>query len=140
MGENMSAGDYLNSGVFSVTMGNLDLSFSKISGIGQTTEYDTYVEGGGRMHLLPKPRSSAGTITLERGVTVIERRMAGILFSGGEIHNIIIHLQKNGMNAESYFIESGMVVSWELDELNAINPGVLVKKITVAHTGLRILS
>ena len=136
MSQIISAGNYMNSGSFSVTIGNIDLSFSRISGIGQTQEYDTYTEGGGRIHLLPKPLTSAGTITFERGISVIDRNTAGVFMSGGEINNITIHLKKFDDIVESYWIESGMVVSWELGDLDAVTPVVLIKKMKLAHTGL----
>ena len=142
MYENMRADNYVNSGLFFVTIGKLELSFSKISGIGQTTEYDTYVEGGGRMHLLPKPTTAAGTITFEQGMTVVDRKTAEVFLAGGEIQDITIHLKKykkkwkDDRDVESYYIESGLVVSWELGDLDAITPGVAIKKISLAHTGL----
>jgi hypothetical protein len=115
------------------------MSFSKVSGIGSSAEYDVYVEGGGRMNLLPKPKTSAGKITFEKGISVIDKKTAGIFVAGSEIHDVVINLMKNNKKIESYHIESGIVESWELGELDAIHTGVAVKKFSIAHTGLQRL-
>lgn len=61
----MGAESYLNNGVFSVTLYGMELSFARVSGIGASQEFDTYAEGGAGIVILPKPRTSAGTLTFE---------------------------------------------------------------------------
>lgn len=65
----MAAGDLVNGAVFRVSFFGLELGFSKVGGLSGSVEYDAYLEGGGRMHLLYRPSTSAGTITLEKGVS-----------------------------------------------------------------------
>jgi phage tail-like protein len=135
----MGAADYLNNGIFVVSIEDVEMSFSKVTGIGEKSEYDVYVEGGGQMHLLPKPRTASGQITFEKGISTIDKKIAGIFYPGGEIHNIVIHIVKNNKNIENYYIETGIVESWELGDLDAIHTSVAIKKFTIAHTGVKRL-
>jgi phage tail-like protein len=135
----MGAGDYLNNGIFTVSIQDVEISFSKVTGIEETSEYDVYVEGGGQMHLLPKPSTSSGRITFEKGISLVDEKIAGFFYPGGEIHNVVIHIVKNNKNVENYYIENGIVESWELGELDAIHTGVAIKRFTIAHTGVRRL-
>jgi phage tail-like protein len=135
----MSAGDYVNNGIFVVSIQDVEMSFSKVTGINEKAEYDVYVEGGGQMHLLPKPRTESGKITFEKGISTINEKIAGIFHPGGEIHNIVIHIVKNNKDIENYYIEDGIVEAWELGDLDAIHTNVAIKKFTIAHTGVRRL-
>lgn len=135
----MGAESYATNGVFVVSIYGVDLSFSKISGIGSSVEYDTYTEGGGRVNILLKPKSSAGTITFEKGLSVVDQSTAAMFIAGAQTGDIVINIVKNGKFAESYYIESGVTVAWETGDLDAISGGVLIKRFTVAHTGLRII-
>jgi phage tail-like protein len=136
----MGAGNYLNNGIFKVSVQKTEMSFSKVTGISDDTDYDVYVEGGGQMHFLPKPPTTSGKITFEKGVSTIEneKKFAGIFCPGTEIHDIAIDIVKNNKVVESYFITDGMVVSWELGDLDAIHPGVAIKKFTIAHAGVQM--
>jgi phage tail-like protein len=135
----MGAADYVNNSVFVVSIQDVEMSFSKVSGIGGKSEYDVYVEGGGRMNILPKPLTSSGRITFEKGISRVNENIAGIFYPGVELHNIVIHIVKNKQNVENYYIENGIVEFWELGDLDAINTGVAIKRFTIAHTGVRKL-
>lgn len=135
----MDAADYVNTAVFTVDMNGVELSFSKITGIGETSEYDTYVEGGGTVHIFPKPKTSAGTITFEKGITTVDRRTAVIFAPGNMVTDIQITLKKNGAAVETYYIESAFVSSWNLSELDALSARVAVNSFQLVHTGLRHL-
>jgi hypothetical protein len=132
----MSAGDYLNSGVFRVTVHDIEMSFSKVKGIVDDIDYDVYVEGGGQMHFFVKPPTSSGQITFEKGISVIDSKCAELFCPGNEIHDIDIELIKNNEVVEKYSVADGIVVSLELGDLDAIHPGVAIKKFTIAHTGV----
>lgn len=69
----MTASELVNGSVFLVDLYGFELGFSKVSGLGDSVEYDSYLEGGGRMHLLYRPAASAGTITLEKGIPPLTR-------------------------------------------------------------------
>lgn len=134
----MSAGDYVGSAVFVVNINGMELGFSKISGLTSGVEYDTYVEGGGQMHLFYKPSSTAGTLTMEKGISMVDQDAVNQLAPGVSIKGLSITLQKNGENVENYYIESGMVVSWQLGPLDALSSAVAVKTFTIAHTGITV--
>lgn len=133
----MGAENYVHNGVFTVSIYGMDLSFSKVSGLGSKAEFDTYIEGGGRMHLLPKPKSAPGSIIFEKGISVIDKETAGIFVPGIEISDILITLKKNNNVIETYYIETGIVEFWELGDLDAISSGVAIKKFSVLHTGIK---
>lgn len=134
----MAASDLVNGTVFRVTFCGLELGFSKISGLSNSVEYDTYMEGGGQMHLLYRPSSSAGTLVLEKGLSVVDQQIMAMLQPGMSVSDLTIDLEKNGKKVESYSIESGMLVSWQLGPLDAMTSAVALKTFTVAHTGIRI--
>lgn len=134
----MTASDLVNGSVFLVDLFGIELGFSKISGLGDSVEYDSYLEGGGRMHLLYRPASSAGTITLEKGISAVDQRLLRLLRPGADISGLTIELQKHEKTVESYYIESGMLVSWQLGELDAMSSAVVVKTFTIAHTGIQV--
>lgn len=134
----MGAEEYLSNGVFSVTLYGMELSFSRVSGLAQSVEYDAYPEGGGGIVIMPKPSSAAGTVTFEKGVTSSKWAQAGCFSLGVKLRDITVTLMKNGSAAERYSIESGIVTAWELGELNGLGGGVLIRKFTLAHTGIRI--
>ena len=134
----MSASDLVNGTVFRVNLYGVELGFSKVSGLSSSVEYDTYLEGGGRMHLLYRPSTSAGTITLEKGISAVDQKILGLLYPGASVAGLTVELQKNGKQVESYYIESGMLVSWQLGPLDAMTSAVALKTFTIAHTGIRV--
>ncbi|WP_071434372.1 phage tail protein [Angelakisella massiliensis] len=134
----MAAGDLVNGAVFRVSFFGLELGFSKVGGLSGSVEYDAYLEGGGRMHLLYRPSTSAGTITLEKGVSAVDQQVLQLLQPGIQIPGLTIDLQKNGKTVESYYIESGMLISWQLGDLDALSSSVVIKTFTIAHTGILV--
>lgn len=135
----MSAGSYLNNGVFSVSLYGMELNFSRVSGIGGTQELETYAEGGGGLVLLPKPKTSAGTVTFERGMTTEKWAGSACFNAGVAINDIEISIIKNGVVVQKYEIDDAIVTAWELGELSGLANGVLIKKFTLSHNGIRIV-
>lgn len=134
----MTASELVNGSVFLVDLYGFELGFSKVSGLGDSVEYDSYLEGGGRMHLLYRPAASAGTITLEKGISAVDQRILQLLRPGADISGLTIVLQKHAKTVESYYIESGMLVSWQLGELDALSSAVVIKTFTIVHTGIQV--
>lgn len=135
----MGAESYLNNGVFSVTLYGMELSFARVSGIGQSKEFDAYAEGGAGIVILPKPKTSAGTLTFERGVTSEKWAGSACFTVGVAVSGVEIGVIKNGAVIQRYEIEEAMITAWELGELNALASGVLINKFTLSHNGLKIL-
>lgn len=135
----MGAENYLHNGLFTVTLYGMELSFSRVSGIGSSLEFDTYVEGGAGPVLLPKPKTAAGAISFERGVTSERWAGAACFNVGVEISGVEINVIKNGSIIQSYEVQDAIVTAWELGELNALGGGVLINKFTLSHTGIKVL-
>ena len=135
----MGAESYLNNGVFCVTLYGMELSFARVSGIGGSQEFETYSEGGAGVVILPKPKTTAGTLTFERGVTTEEWAGSACFTPGVAVSGVEISVIKNGVAIQSYEVENAMITAWELGELNAIASGVLIKKFTLSHNGLKVL-
>ena len=135
----MGSESYLNNGVFSVTLYGMELSFSRVSGLGGTQEFETYPEGGAGLVILPKPKTSAGTLTFERGITSEEWAGSACFTAGVAVSGIEISVMKHGKVIQSYEVEDAVITAWELGELNALASGVLIKKFTVSHNGIKIL-
>lgn len=135
----MGAESYLNNGVFSVTLYGMELSFARVSGIGGTQEFDTYAEGGAGVVILPKPKTSAGTLTFERGVTSEKWAGSACFTVGVAVSGVEISIIKHGSVIQSYEVDDAIVTAWELGELNALASGVLIKKFTLSHNGIKVL-
>ena len=135
----MGSESYLNNGVFSVTLYGMELSFSRVSGIGGTQEFETYSEGGAGLVILPKPRTSAGTLTFERGITSEKWAGSACFTVGVAVSGVEISVKKHGSVIQSYEVEDAIITAWELGELNALAGGVLIKKFTLSHNGIKVL-
>ena len=133
-----TAGDYVGGNVFVVDIGGISLSFAKISGIGGSTEFDTFVEGGGQMHLLPKPKTAASNITFTKGISLVDKDTAAVFAPGAMLNGMMITLLKDNVVVENYFVQSAMVVSWQLGDLDALSSQVAIKSFQIAHTGIII--
>lgn len=135
----MGAESYLNNGVFTVTLYGMELSFARVSGIGKSQEFDTYAEGGAGIVILPKPKTSAGTLTFERGVTSEKWAGSACFTVGTAVSGVEIGVIKNGAVIQRYEVEDAIITAWELGELSALASGVLINKFTLSHNGLKIL-
>lgn len=135
----MKANDIVSNYNFRVFFGLKEVGFSRISGIGGAAEYDTFVEGGGRMHLLPKPRSSSGTITFEKGMTFLDKSTLNLFMPGNDVSGMIIMVMKNSLPAETYMIEQGVVTSWELGDLDGMSAGAALRKFSVVYSGVTVI-
>lgn len=125
-------------------------SFSKITNIQNTMEYDTVLEGGNNQYAyaLPKPKSQVETIILEKGVPqkaeadlVTKFKVGTRLDKGMDI--IVLKQEKGegsqyskGSVARAYGFHSGIITKWELNSLDAMGNEILINKVEIAHTGL----
>jgi phage tail-like protein len=140
-------GEYgvINNNRFILCVGVAMLSFAKVSNIGRKLEHENIQEGGHHytVHTFTKPRQQRETLILEKGVN-ISRLMdrAGLaalgLKPGGRIKMPVslVVLGKNSAINSVYSFEEGIVVGWELGELNAMGNEVLIERFEIAHSGL----
>ena len=133
---------------FVLAIGQMLLSFSKVSNISRTLEYDSFVEGGlnTMVRSFVKPKQQQEILILEKGVNV--NRIASIaayemigLRPGGRIKQavtLVVLSEKEGMD-RYYSFDEGVVVKWEVGNLDAMSGEVLIERFEIAHSGLEEL-
>ncbi len=125
---------------FKVILNGMPLGFSKVSNISATMEFETVPEGGvnDRVHSLPKPRQSMDKLILEYGIASGELTRT-TLTAGYELKKgiVIMVMPESGMvPTATYQANWGIVTKWEIDTLDAISSGLLIKKVEISHNGL----
>lgn len=125
---------------FKVILNGMPLGFSKVSNISSTMEFETVAEGGlnDRVHYLPKPRQTLDKLVLEYGIASGEL-FRTTLTAGSELGMgiVIMVMPENGLvPTATYEAEWGIVTKWEIDTLDALSSGLLIKKVEISHTGL----
>lgn len=125
---------------FKVILNGKPLGFSKVSNISATMEFETVVEGGvnDRVHYLPKPRQSLDKLILEYGIASGEMSRT-TLTAGYELKKgiIIMVMPDSGLiPTATYQANWGIVTKWEIDTLDAMSSGLLIKKVEISHNGL----
>ena len=125
---------------FKVVLNGMPLGFSKVSNISATMEFETVAEGGlnDRVHYLPKPRQSLDKLVLEYGIASGEL-LRTTLTAGSELSMgiVIMVMPESGMiPTATYEADWGIVTKWEIDTLDALESGVLIKRVEISHTGL----
>lgn len=123
---------------FLVSIGPLLLSFAKITNISDSLETEAIQEGGNNWspQLLVKPKTSAQTLVLERGVQT--GNLTDLLLSIGsqvEVGTIMV-MGQNRLPSKVYAFDSGLVTKWEIGELDAMGKDILIKKLEISHSGL----
>ena len=125
---------------FKVILNGMPLGFSKVSNISATMEFETVAEGGlnDRVHYLPKPRQSLDKLVLEYGIASGEL-LRTTLTAGSELSMgiVIMVMPESGMiPTATYEADWGIVTKWEIDTLDALESGVLIKRVEISHKGL----
>ena len=125
---------------FMVILDGMPLGFSKVSNISSTMEFESVSEGGvnDRIHYLPKPKQSLDKLTLEYGIASGEllrtTLTAGYELKAGII--IMVMPDSGSIPTAIYQADWGIVTKWEIDTLDAVSSGVLIKKVEISHNGL----
>ena len=125
---------------FKVILNGMPLGFSKVSNISATMEFEAVAEGGlnDRIHYLPKPRQTMDKLVLEYGIASGEL-FRTTLTAGSELSMgivIMVKPQKGLVPTATYEADWGIVTKWEIDGLDALDSGLLIKKVEISHTGL----
>lgn len=124
---------------FRVAFGPLVYSFSKVSNLSDSVEYEAYQEGGNNSYpvLLKKSKTRMETMTLERGVWAGPRDIPmRTLTTGVWVAAVIIMVMSRQKVVKSYFFEQGVITKWELGDLNAVGNELLIKRVEITHNGL----
>ena len=131
---------------FVVYFGKTRISFSKVSNLQRAAEQETLAEGGlnGFVHVLNRPASQCGTLTLEKGV-LAEKDAAKViraLAPGARIQvpvTITLYHWNEGKKwtaVRSWGLEDGVVTRWELTELDGLGSSVALDRLEISHSGL----
>lgn len=124
---------------FLVTIGPLSFSFSKVTNITDSLEYETIQEGGvnGSPVFLCKNKTRPETIQLERG---IQAGIGGVsmmtLTTGVPVYVVTIMVMKNKKISKIYYFEEGLITKWEVGNLDASAKEILIKTVEITHSGL----
>lgn len=132
---------------FKVYFGPVLISFSRVSNIQHKIEHEDFQEGGLNhyVHVLTKPNTQSGTITMEKGVAfedvAAKLLRTGLLIPGRRllmpVTITLYHRGEHGwLPARSWGVEDGMVTSCEVSELNGLGSEVTVERIEISHSGL----
>lgn len=116
------------------------LKFSKISNIEQECEVEEFSVGGinGAPHMSMAPSKKSGRLILERGV-VLKEDDIGMWRAGyylqGPIDIFVYHHAGQKDFSKNYSVLGGMIVKWELTQLDAMSSELLIQKFEIAHCG-----
>ncbi len=141
----MQLSGVVNNNKFILCVGMSMLSFARVSNIGRTLEHENIQEGGHHytVHTFTKPRQQRETLILEKGINISRLTdrigLASLgLKPGGRIRKPVslVVLGENKVINSVYSFEEGIVVGWELGELNAMGNEVLIERFEIAHSGL----
>lgn len=121
---------------FIVSLNLQVFSFARVTNITGKLELETVAEGGynDSPRLFKKPKTSADTLVLEKGIQTSGPEST--LALGTPINAGMILVMHNGAIAKMYTFEYGMITKWETDALDAMGSGVLIRRIEISHTGL----
>lgn len=119
---------------FKVTVQNVQLGFTKISGIARNMEAFTYTEGGlnEMVHVFPNRVKNAGTLHMEAGVVLGATSPFLRIGTGIETMRIDVLTRKRRI-AKTYIFKNLVITKWELGELDASSAGVLIDKFEVMY-------
>ncbi len=131
---------------FVVYFGKTRISFSKVRNLQHTAEHETLSEGGLNdfVHVLNRPGSQGGTLTLEKGVMARADDVRGIqaLAPGRRIQVpvtiTLYHWNGSGewKPVRAWGVQDGVVTRWELTELDGLGSSVALETLEIAHSGL----
>lgn len=135
----MDAGELLTSQHFTVYVGKNAYGFAKVSNISAELEYDSVIEGGRGDHplLFRKARGKQDVMTLEKGVRLTTAGVNVSLAVGTKVSGVIIGIKKDQKECLDFTFDEGIVTKVELSNLDASGHEILIKKMEIAHTGLR---
>jgi len=133
---------------FVLAIGKNLLSFSKVSNISRAPDFETIIEGGvnSTVRLVTKPKQQQETLILEKGVnrsrTYDMDTYADLGLKVGERIKQAVTLivaGDKGYEDRYYGFREGVVVKWEVGNLDAMGSEVFIERFEIAHSGLEEL-
>ncbi|MCR4780973.1 MAG: phage tail protein [Ruminiclostridium sp.] len=135
----MAASDFIPGYSFSVNFDGFSYSFGRVSNLGGTIEIDTVVEGGNNDApvILRKPKRTPDYLILERALHSTLTDVAFSFFKEGRlISAITITVKKNNKTVRMFFITNGVIVQREFSPLDALESGIMLQSLKIAHSGM----
>ena len=122
---------------FKVNIGTETYSFTKIRNISEVVETETVQEGGNNwtVHNLAKPTTSSHRLILELGFLVTGNDPG--LTAGSRVYDVTIMVMEHGSVKKSYSFEEGIVIKWEISDLDALQGQVVYNTVEILHSGLQ---
>lgn len=134
--------DPLSAYNFHVRLGLLEFGFSRVSGLQRTRETVTYQEGGlnDRVHVLPGPAKSCGTVRLERGAYFGQLLP---FYLAGEPLDCPMRVELWGYDpvpllGKVYTLTGLVVKKWEVGELDALHSEVVIDRFELDYEYLEV--
>ena len=134
---------------FLLAIGKELLSFSKVSNISRTLDYDTFIEGGlnTMVRTFTKPKQQQETLILEKGISITQNYTNAVykklgLRIGGRIKQAVTLVVLGGDRKymdRYYSFNEGVVIKWEVGNLDALSKEVMIERFEIAHSGLQEL-
>ncbi|WP_130861742.1 phage tail protein [Bacilliculturomica massiliensis] len=130
--------EFIGSFEFDVRINLIQVNFSKITGIENKIETETFVEGGNNDFPIvrQKARQKPDIIIFEKGMT---STMGGTIFSilrqGMKLTNILIFVKRNGKLMKIFSIDEGLILSKKFGDLDSNSSAILIESLELAHTG-----
>ncbi len=130
---------------FRVFFGSTQINFARVSNVQRTVEHEDFAEGGlnDYVHVLTRPGSQSGTLTLEKGVaadgalTKLMRALAPGTRISVPVTILLCYREASGWKpVRSWGFEDGMVTRWELGNLDGLGSEVAIEKLEISHAGL----
>lgn len=140
---------YLSNYRFKVMIGTVPglnsqpVSFARASGLEMGLDYEDLQEGGinESTHVLTVPAKKNGTLVLERGVagqkSWVNQLKPG-MYLGTWLRVALTDAKDSKKILRAYEITGGVVTKWELSPLDALGHDVLIEKLEIQYTGLKI--
>lgn len=134
---------FLRNNQFTVHIGNTAYGFAKLSNLVQEQEYDSIQEGGRNWSpvFFRKAKSKMDTMVLEKGVRgTAPAAGARLIEVGMKLTGVVITIGAGTDAYLKYTFDEGVVTKVELDPLDAMGNSVLLRRVEIAHSGLRRIS
>lgn len=128
---------------FHVRLGLLEFGFSKVSGLQQSRETITYQEGGlnDRVHVLPGPTKSCGTIHLERGVyfgEYVPLYLVGERLKDPMRVELWTTFAPIPLLGKVYTLTGLVVKHWEVGELDALQNALVIDRFDLDYESMQV--
>lgn len=128
---------------FHVRIGLLEFGFSRVSGLQQSRETITYQEGGlnDRVHVLPGPTKSCGTIRLERGVyfgEYVPLYLVGERLKDPMRVELWTTFAPIPLLGKVYTLTGLVVKHWEVGELNALQNALVIDRFDLDYESMQV--